>query len=298
MNLHLLRMFTAVAQHRSFSRAAEELHISQPAVSKGIRELESQLGSPLLERAPGGVHLTEAGHILIDHARAMFATEQAAQEALDALRGLHRGSLRIGASTTIAAYFLAPILGAFHRRHPEVQLRLTSANTSTVMSLLAYRELDVAIIEGPVEMGEIIAKPWLEDELIFIVAADHSLAARKSQIRIDAVMEETFVLREQGSGTRDVAWDALQRSGCVPRHIFEVSSNEAIVRVVGAGLGIGIISSAVAADHLSLGRLKSLKIEGVTMRRSLTRLFLPNRQPSPAAAAFDTLLDNAVKTAP
>jgi molybdate transport repressor ModE-like protein len=292
VNLHLLRIFSAVAQHASFSRAAEALHISQPAVSKGVRELEAQLGSPLVERGPGGVRLTEAGRVLITHARVLFAAEQAAEEALEALRGLHHGTLRIGASTTVATYFLPPLLGKFYRAHPAVELRLTSANTAKVADLLLHRELDVALVEGPLESDDIIVKPWRTDELVFIVPGEHPFANRKRPVQLNALAGEVLVLREPGSGTRDVAWEALKDAGLTPRRILEVSSNEAITRVVAAGLGVGIVSSIVAADQITLGRLKSLTVEGLTIQRSLTRLFLPNRQPSPAAVAFECLLDN------
>ncbi|MBZ6075666.1 LysR family transcriptional regulator [Microvirga puerhi] len=293
MNLHLLRLFDAVARHQSFSRAAEALHVSQPAVSKGVRELEAQLGSPLLERGPGGVRPTEAGLLLLSHARTVFSAEQAAEEALDALRGLRRGTLRIGASTTIATHFLPPLLGAFHRANPEVDLRLTSANTVTIAGLLTQRELDVAMVEGPLDSGEIIVQPWREDELVFIAAATHPLASRAAPLPLDALADETIVLREPGSGTRDIAQSALARAGFIPRRIFEVSGNEVIARIVASGLGIGIVSSVVVADQVALGRLKQLSISGVILRRSLTRLILPNRQPSPATLAFDRLLDRA-----
>jgi DNA-binding transcriptional LysR family regulator len=237
------------------------------------------------------VHLTEAGNLLIKHARTLFAAEQAAQEALDALRGLHYGSLRIGASTTIAAYFLPPLLGTFHRAHPEIELRLTSANTSTVTDLLLQRELDVALVEGPIESAEIIVTPWRSDELGFFISVDHPLAVREQPVPAAALANDTIVLREVGSGTRDVVRDALTTSGIMPRRTLQVGSNEAIARVVAAGLGVGIMSSAVAADHVALGRLTKLSVERVTIRRSLTRLSLPNRQPSPASIAFDRLLD-------
>jgi len=291
VNLHLLRIFSAVAQNRSFSRAADALHISQPAVSKSIREFEAQLGISLLERGPRGVHLTEAGRLLIKHARDLFAAEQSAHESLDALRGLRQGTLRIGASTTIATYFLPPVLGAFYEMHPTIELHLTSANTSVIADLLMSREVDVALVEGPVEAADVIIKPWHEDELVFIAAISHPLVSRNPPIRVSDLAAEIIVMRERGSGTRDVAWDALLSTGWSPQRILEVSSNEAITRVVAAGLGIGIVSAAVAADHLALGRLRILSIEGLAIRRPLTRLILPDRQPSPATAAFNSLLD-------
>src|SRR3984957_20449423 len=121
MNLHLLRLFAAVARHRSSSRAAATLHVSQPAVSKGVRDFEAQIGNRLLERGgQGGVTLTEAGGLLMRHAAALFAAERAAEEELAALRGFHRGSLSVGASSTVATYQLPPFLGAYHKRYPGV----------------------------------------------------------------------------------------------------------------------------------------------------------------------------------
>jgi len=291
LNLHLLRLFESVARHQSFSRAAEALHVSQPAVSKGVRELEAQLGTPLLERGPGGVRPTEAGRILLVHARTVFSAEQAAEDALGALRGLRGGTLRIGASTTIATYFLPPLLGAFHRAYPDVDLRLTSANTVTVADLLMRRELDVALVEGPLDPGEILVQPWREDELVFIAAANHPLASRPGPLPLKALADETIVLREPGSGTRDTAWNALAQAGFTPRRILEIGGNEVIIRVVAAGLGIGILSAVAVADQEALGRLRILPVAGITIRRLLTRLVLPNRQPSPATVAFDRLLD-------
>ncbi|MBF9235534.1 LysR family transcriptional regulator [Microvirga sp. BT350] len=293
MNLHLLRLFAAVAAHRSFSRAAEMLNISQPAVSKGIREFEAQLGSPLFERRSGDVKLSEAGNVLIEHARVLFAIERVAEEALDSLHGLQRGTLRIGASKTVATYFLPPVLGAFFKAYPKIELRLTSANTANVVSLLVKRELDVALVEGPVEMEGIVVTPWRNDELILIAAAKHPLATKRGPHSLQALAGETIVLREEGSGTRDVAWEALETAGFRPSMLLEVSDNEALTRVVAAGLGIGIVSSVVAADQIALGRLTQIKIRSLTIRRALSRLSLPGRQPSPATLAFNSYLTNS-----
>ncbi|WP_246388845.1 LysR family transcriptional regulator [Microvirga mediterraneensis] len=293
MNLHLLRLFSAVARHRGFSLAAEALHISQPAVSKGVRELEGQLGTALLERGPGGVRLTESGEILMGYAQSLFAVEQAAEEAMDALRGLHRGTLRIGASTTIATYVLPPILSSFAKSYPAIELRLTSANTASIADLLVSRELDVAMVEGPINTDELMVSPWRNDELVFIVSPAHPLASRPEGVSLEELAGEAIVLREPGSGTRDVAWEALQSSGIALGRILEVSSNEAIAQVVAAGFGIGIVSSAVVADQIELGRVVRLEVGERTIRRTLSRLFLPGRQPSPAAIAFDRLLDDA-----
>ena len=293
LNLHLLRLFAAVARHRSFSRAAEALHLSQPAVSKGVRDFEAQVGSRLLERGAGGVTVTEAGGLLLRHAATLFAAERAAEEELAALRGLQRGTLSIGASTTVATYLLPPILGTFHKRHPEIELRLTSANTRAIADLLIARELDIALIEGPVDAPGIEIVPWREEEMILIAAPDHRLARAGRPIPTGAVADEIVIVREPGSGTRDVALAALEAHHIVPRQILEVGSTEAIKQIVAGGLGVAIVSAAAAADQIALGKLVILRAEGFAVRRMLTRLRLPARQPSAPAAAFDLLLDRS-----
>ena len=291
MNLHLLRLFAAVARHRSFSRAAATLHVSQPAVSKGVRDFEAQIGNRLLERGgQGGVTLTEAGGLLMRHAAALFAAERAAEEELAALRGFHRGSLSVGASSTVATYQLPPFLGAYHKRYPGVELRLASGNTRTIVELLSGRELDIALVEGPVEDPGIEVSPWREEEMVLIVAPGHRLARAKAPIATEEVAEEIFLIREPGSGTREVVLAALDRHRIVPRSMLEVGSTEAIKRTVAGGFGIAIVSAAAAADQIALGRLRTLKLRNFAVRRMLSRLSLPARQPSAAAAAFDALL--------
>lgn len=294
LNLHLFRLFAAVARHGSFSRAADALHLSQPSVSKGVRDFEAQVGSRLLERrGAGGVTLTEAGGLLMRHAAALFAAERAAEEELAALRGLHRGTLAVGASTTVATYHLPPMLGAFHKRYPAVELRLTSANTREIAELLSARELDIALVEGPVDEPGIEVRPWREEEMVLIAAPDHRLARATAPVATDALAEEIVIVRELGSGTRDVALAALEAHRIVPRSILEVGSTEAIKQIVAGGLGIAIVSAAAAADQIALGKLTVLRAQGFAVRRTLTRLRLPARQPSAPAAAFDALLDRS-----
>ncbi len=289
LNLHLLRLFTHVAQSGSFSAAAERLHISQPAVSKGVREFEAQIGNRLLERGPGGVTPTEAGEMLLRHAAMLFAAERAAEEDLAALRGLTKGSLTVGASTTIGTYFLPPVLGRFHRAHPGVDLSIRIANTSAIADLLMERELDVALVEGPVEDIAIEARPWRTDELIVIAPPGHRLTYGIH--RAAELSDEVFIVREPGSGTREVVWAALEEHRVTPRGTLEAGNTETIKQIVMAGLGIGIVSRAAAADHLTLGRLVKIDIEDFQVSRTLTRLSLRGRQPSAAARAFETLLD-------
>lgn len=291
LNLHLLRLFVAVVHHRSFSRAAEALHISQPAVSRGVREFENQVGNRLLERGPDGIAPTEAGRILLRHAAPLFAAERSAEEDLAALRGLAAGSLSIGASTTVSIWYLPPLLAAYHHAHPGVTLRLSSANTLDIVDLLVRRELDVALVEGPISHPSIQVRPWRKDRLVWIAAPDHPLARVQAPLDPEVLGTQLIIVREPGSGTRDVGQAAMQERGVAPRDVLEVESTEAIKQVVVAGMGIALMSEAAIRPQLALDELKILPIRDFSVTRWLNRLSLAGRHPSAAAAAFEHLLD-------
>jgi DNA-binding transcriptional LysR family regulator len=292
MKLHLLRIFTVVAQHMSFSRAAEALYISQPAVSKAVKELENQLGVPLFERGGGKLALTEAGALLAERGRAILAVEQSAEEDLQALRGLHRGTLRVGSSTTIAAYLLPPVIAAFLGNHPAIDLRLTIQNTQTILGLLLEYQLDVALVEGPVADERIECEAWRPDELVVIAAPSHSLVrtAAGGPTPSSLLADQLFLIREPGSGTREVSEAALAERGIQLKRTVELGSTEAIKETVAAGLGLAMVSRATIVDELRLGRLVILPVQGLDVRRTFTRVRLVGRTPSAAARSFRDLL--------
>lgn len=178
MNLHLLRTFAAVAAHESFSRAAEAIHVSQPAASKAVRELEDQLDMALLKRGGGRVRLTEAGAALYEHARAILALERAAVADLRARQGLEHGSLTIGASMTIATYLLPPLMARFLNRYPGISVRIMSGNTEAIERRLLAYELDIAFVEGPTHDPRVEKTLWHEDELVILAPGDHPLPAK------------------------------------------------------------------------------------------------------------------------
>ncbi len=285
LNLHHLRVFAAVAEQRGFSRAAAALHLSQPAVSKAVRQLEREVGVPLVERAGRASRLTAAGEKLAARARELFAVETTAEEELRALRGLEAGSLRVGASTTIATYMLPPILARFHDAHRAIALRVVSANTRAITRALLERRLDIALVEGPVEHPRIQARRWRSDELVLIAPPDHRLASRRG-VSARELLTERFVVREQGSGTRDVAERALSKHGVHPSVALQLGSTEAVKQAVAAGLGLAIVSRYAAEDQLALGRIALVRLHGVELGRALTELRLEGRRPSAPAAEF------------
>ncbi|OHV89431.1 LysR family transcriptional regulator [Mesorhizobium sp. ORS 3428] len=290
LNLHLLRMFAAVARTGSFSRAAEILNISQPAASKGVREFELQVGCRLLNRTAKGVVPTAEGLALSQHAERLFAVERAAEQELAALRGLHNGSLRIGASTTIATYMIARYLGVFNRAYPAIDLHLVSANTQDIAEQMASQDIDIGLVEGPIDVPNVIAEPWRTDVMNLIVAPDHAFASATQPIDVKRLENELLLVREQGSGTREVVTQALASRSVEPLRTLEVGSTAAIKQVVAAGLGVSIVSAVAARDQVQLGHLRTVAVRDVKIERTLWRLKVPGRIETPATRIFEKML--------
>ena len=290
LNLHLLRLFATVARTGSFSRAAEVLHISQPAISKSVRDFELQVGCRLLDRGPQGVRPTREGEALARHATTLFAIERAAEEELTAMRGLHQGALRVGASTTIATYMLPEYLGAFHRAHPNVEINLLSANTQAIAAMITEQEVDLAFVEGPIDEQSLASEPWRQDMMVLIAAPEHRFARAGGAVAIESLADELLILREQGSGSLQVVLEALQKAGVVPGRTLEVGGTEAIKQLVAAGVGVAIVSAATLKDQVTLGTLCVVPFRDLEIERTLLQLRKRGRLQSPAAAAFEKLL--------
>lgn len=294
MNLHLLRMFMAVVEHQGFSRAAEALHVSQPAVSKAVRELEHQLGLPLVERGAArsrGVVLTDHGQSLHQHARAIFAMERAAIADVRDRVDLRKGSLRVGASTTVAGYWLPPHVAAFVQRFPGVEFELLVGNTAGIGHAIAEGRIDVAFVEGVVDDPGIVAASWRDEPLQVVVAADAKLGAKR-RASVAELARQPWLLREAGSGTRQVAQRLLRSRGIKPARLIELGSNEAIAHAVAAGAGVALLPAIVVRDLVAMQRVRILRLAGdADILRPLYRLELANRPRAPALQAFVELVD-------
>lgn len=286
LNLHLLRIYVAVLDHGSFTRAAEALTMSQSAVSRAVQELERQLNTVLLERRARGVAPTEAGLILGEHARRIFAHERLAIEALKELRGLQRGRLAIGASSTIGIYLLPQMLGIYHRRYPGIELFLDIGNTQQVLKhLLTYR-IDVAYVEGPVDPHEQLeVVPWRNDELVVIAPPDHPLS-RRAHVSCAELNGAPFILREPGSGTREVMEQALAARGIAIHPVMELGSTEAVKQAVSAGLGLSMVSRVTIQSEVIARKLEVLNIPDLVVQRQLSRVRLSDRPRSQALMAW------------
>jgi len=303
MNLHLLRIFAAVAEHRSFSRAASALFISQPAVSKAVRQLEQQLDLSLMERSAEGargargVHLTESGRSLFEHARGIFALERAATEEVRARVGLKRGRLSIGASTTIAGYWLPSYAAQFARQVPGTELQIRVGNTQAVGAALIGCEIDLALVEGQLSDARIVATHWRNDELQIIAPRDSALARRRKPT-LDELNAQAWLLREPGSGTREVTDRLMRAQRIEPERTIEFGSNEGIARAVGAGIGVAMLPACVVRELVRMREVKALTLSHSAagpLVRPLYLLQLKERPHSPLAREFCALLTQVLE---
>ena len=292
INRNHLALFRAVAEAGGFSHAAAAVHVSQPAISMQVAELESALGTMLFDRLPRGVRLTPAGEILFGYAQRIAALERDAERAMDELRGLRRGRLALGASATVGSYLLPAVLGDFRRRHPAVELTLTVDNTAGIRQRLLDGTLDLGLTEGTrPEDSELAVEVFAEDELVIITAPDHPLAARSQPVAVSRLCAEPMILREPGSGTRAVFERALAAHGAAVTNVALVlNSPEAIKRAVAAGLGLAAVSRLCVESELAGGTLVTVPVHGLEMGRPLYALTLRGRRSSASVAAFLPLL--------
>lgn len=295
MNSHQLKSFLAVAAHQSFSRASEELHLTQPCVSKQIKALEDFLDVKLFHRIGRSVQLTEAGETLRVHAQRALQSLEEAREAIASLKGLEKGHLRISAASTIGIYMLPEALGLFKARYPGIEISLAITNKEQVLQDLLSHESELGFVGPPIRFPELAKEQYLLDELMLIVAPTHRLAYRES-VPVREIMEEIFILREKGSGTREIMEEELARLGIRFRKAMELGSTEAIKQGVAAGLGVSIVSKYAITLEVMMGRLCAAHIPELNLRRQLYVTWHKERALSRAAQAFCTLLKEALRS--
>jgi DNA-binding transcriptional LysR family regulator len=296
INLNQLRVFNAICDELTMTGAARRLHISQPGVSKQLAELENSLGAVLVDRLPRGLKLTAAGEVLARHARRIFQTEQAAEQELGELLGLHAGMLAIGASTSIGGYLVPHVIADFHREHPEVQIELQIGNTLAIAEAVLSGELDFGLTEGLAPAEGTHEHVFARDEMVAIVDSAHPLAA-KGQVLLAELAAVPWISREQGSGTLDVIEAAIAQSGVTLRPTMSLGSTEAIKRAVAHGLGFALVSRMTVELELQMGRLVALAVDGLHIRRDLHLVTPRGKQPSAAAREFIARLLTHPKTA-
>jgi DNA-binding transcriptional LysR family regulator len=283
-----LKVFRAVARYLNFRRAAEELCLTQPAVTLQIKALEQDLGVQLFDRSGAHITLTPAGAMLLKYAAKIEKLEAATLAALAPFSEGQRGELRIGASLTIAQYILPHLLGAFQQQHPQVRPIVTTCNTEQVLEALVAHQVSVGFIEGPTMRRDVRTEVFLEDEIVLMVPPAHEWSER-GFIDPEELMQERLLMRERGSGTRRVVEMALQKRGVKVKHLhlgMEFDSTEGITTAVEAGLGIGFASLWAISKELQVGSLRVVPIRGVQIKRPLSVAHPLGQEPQGIALAF------------
>lgn len=287
-----LTVFRAVAAQRSFRRAAEQLYLTQPAVTQQIKALEELIGLPLFDRSGREVTLTSAGDLLLRHAEESGAVLDRAAIELAALKGHLSGALRIAASTTIAQYILPPLLGAFLRLHPAVRVELDSSNTESVADAIATGRAALGLVEGPPHSSQIRSEIWLADELVLLAPPSHEWASQRF-ITLQQLAAAPLLMRERGSGTREIIETTLDAAGLPARDLrlaMELNSTEAILGCIESDVGVGFVSRSAVQRQLAMGTLSIVQVKGLSIPRDLLLLLPAGPEPTgPAAAMLDLL---------
>ncbi len=286
LTLSQLNVFRRVAEHASFSRAADALGVTQPAISQQIHALEAHFGFRLVEVVRGRVRLTDGGRFLAARSEEVLAGIAALERDMREFSGAAAGTLAIGATVTIGTHGLAPLLLRFGREHPAIDVRVTIANTATIVSAVRDGSLALALIEGLAGGDDLETIPYQKDELVLVTAAGDRTFARGRSIRAAALDGARFIMREPGSGTRALVEAALRRAGVMVNRVLELPSGEAIARAVESGLGVAIISRMVVERDAAQGRLRIVPVVDLDLEREFLFIRARAYTPSPGASAF------------
>ncbi|MCL6555123.1 MAG: LysR family transcriptional regulator [Burkholderiales bacterium] len=287
-----LRVLEAVARHSSFTRASEELHLTQPAVSTQIKQLEEEVGLPLFEQMGKKIFLTEAGKEVYAFSRAIAQQFRDLESVLDDMKGVKRGTLALTVTST-GKYFAPYLLAAFTKRHPGTQVHLEVTNREELVRQLHDNVPDMAIMGTPPDNIEVQAQAFMPNPLVIIAPPDHPLVG-SSRIPLSRLVEENFILRERGSGTRNAVERFFQQRGLKLNTSMEMSRNEAIKHAVMAGLGLGIVSLYTLEFELALNRIALLSVEGFPIMKEWYLVHRSGKRMSPIAQAFhDFVLNEA-----
>ena len=258
-----LQVFHTVARLLSFTKAAETLHMTQPAVTFQVRQLEEHFNTRLFDRTHNRISLTEAGALVYKFADRIFELYAEMENSVREMTGEISGSLTIGASTTIAEYMLPSLLGDFKDKYPDITIHLKVSNTEGIVSMVENNTIDLGVVEAPVSNKNLVVEVCREDHLVAIVPPDHALAHRAS-VRFSELLEHPFICREEGSGTREVINEYMGRmDGCAAglKIAMELGSPEAVKGAVEAGMGVSVVSRATIQKELRLSSLVEIQLD-------------------------------------
>jgi DNA-binding transcriptional LysR family regulator len=286
-----LKVFRVVAAHLNFSRAAEELLLSQPAVTLQIHTLEEYLGVPLFDRRGGRITLTPGGQALLPYAQKLKDLSDEAFTAVASASGMQVGSLSIGASQTIGQYLLPNFVACFLHENPRVNITAMSGNSDEMLEALIAHRIQLALIEGPALRKDVHIEAFMEDQMVLAVPASHEWA--DTEIELDMLKNAPLLMREFGSGSRRVVENALARCGIKRKDLhvrMELDSTEGLLSAVEAGLGVTFVSQWAARNHLALKTIRLAHVRSLKLSRKFSLAYPTGPAPTGTAAAFRSYL--------
>ncbi|MDN4494435.1 LysR family transcriptional regulator [Ureibacillus aquaedulcis] len=265
-----LRVFVTVAEMENFSRAAEKLHMTQPAVSQYIQTFERTMGTKLLERSNKYVRLNKAGEIVYHHAKEILGIYTKMNYLIDDLTNKTSGSISIGASYSYGEYVLPHVIKKMHEQYPLIIPTVTIGNTKEIAKLVRKHQLDVGIIEGEIEDNHLLIEPFAEDAMYVVASPKHRLSKRNGDMNLAELAEETWIVRENGSGTREITEKMFGSYGLVPKKTLEFGSTQLIKESVEAGLGISLLSWWAIRKECTIGTMKIIDVKQLPMKREFS----------------------------
>jgi len=291
MNFRHMRVFYVVAKHLSYSRAAEELYVSQPAISQQVQELEKAVGSPLFYRQGKRISLTEAGRRVYEYAQRVLDQTEELEQTVRELDDATRGNLRLIASSSLGAYILPSSLALFRELYPAVEVSLQVSNSQQVAATMLQGGYHLGFVSMEMEVPGLQWQTLGTDELVIVAKNGHP--STRATVTLDELCDETLILRESGSGTRRSFELELERQGCKPRRVVEMGNTEAIKRAVAAGLGVSAISRRSLTEQELEASLGLVRVTGIDLRRPLGILTHKSVRLAPVALAFSAALQKA-----
>jgi DNA-binding transcriptional LysR family regulator len=285
-----LTAFRHLCKSGSYSRAAEALCVTQPAVSQSMAALQAHFEIKLIDVIKGRVRLTEAGRFLAERSEQILLSASALERDMREFSATKVGVVHLGATVTIGTHGLAPLLSIFNATHPTIDVRITIDNTDAIVGMVRSGEVGLALVEGPAAGEDLEIIPYQPDELVLIVPAMGHRLSRKRRISANDLVSERFIFRERGSGTRRLVEEALARAGIAPHIVLELPSGEAISRAVETNLGISIVSRMVVERDAAAGRIKMRRVADLDLHRTFRMIRSFAYTLAPATAAFASIV--------
>ncbi len=296
LSLTQLETFALLAQDAHFSRAAERLGLTQPAVTQQVASLQEHFGVKLAERVGRRTVLTDAGHFLAERSAVLIGNATALEREMREFADIRAGELRVGATVTIGTSMLPDLIARFRASFPAVRLRVEVENTAAMAAAVRAGRVSLALVEGPLsDTEDLVVEPYADDELVLIASRSHPIARHPRRLASAGLAGLPFVFREEGSGTRAQAERALRDAGIVPNVALTLASSEAIVRAVELDLGIAIVSRMAVTAALRAKRVVEVEISDLSLSRTLRIVRMRDRTPSPAALAFIAVVNEEAR---